>query len=82
MASASALTDLVRPTKSGATIWGRTTRSLKGKRGNNIFLSISPSSLKNLGILTMSFLFYNRLVMLNFISSSDLCAYNGSLSMK
>jgi hypothetical protein len=44
---------LVRPTKSGATMWGKTTRSLNGKSGKSIFDSSGSSSFKSFGILAI-----------------------------
>jgi hypothetical protein len=53
MALESALTDLLRPTKSGATMCGKTTMSLSGSRGSTSG-AVPPSwFLKNFGILTI-----------------------------
>jgi hypothetical protein len=54
MASDRALTDFSRPTKRGATIWGKTTISLKGNSGSSNLESPDSSSLKNFGIFTMA----------------------------
>ncbi len=53
IASVRALTERVRPTKSGATMWGKTTMSRKGRSGSTRRLGWGSPSLKNFGIVTM-----------------------------
>jgi hypothetical protein len=54
IALARALTDFERPTKSGATMCGKTTMSLNGNNGRTSVGTWASFSLKNLGKLIMA----------------------------